>query len=117
MKFTAYYDNKNYKITIIKKGISVNGYNEFYCGRGTKLGNPFRMHSEDRRNVVCDEYEKVFHNQLKNNASYELEQMFDALLKYEEIKLSCYCAPKRCHTETIAKHLMEMLKEYYVDTM
>ena len=68
---------------------------DVYIGRGSKWGNPFQManHTEEERNRVCDEYEKYFWS--------------IGLYKYiDELKgktLGCFCKPKRCHGDFLAK--------------
>lgn len=78
--------------------------NHIYCGRGTALGNPFPMHNESQRDGVCDEYEKYFDhqvNELQNpDMLAELRLIYSAARK-GDINLGCFCAPKRCHCDTI----------------
>ena len=87
-----------------------------YAGRGSPLGNPFEMKSKEDRDRVCDEYEAWFKDNLDKNE----ELMFGlgyALNKARGgvLYLRCFCAPKRCHTETIKKHLLtQLVEEGYV---
>ena len=65
-----------------------------YCGRGSKWGNRNRMPCEADRDRVCDQYEiELYHNH-------------DLLRALDELKgqdLICFCAPKRCHCNTLVR--------------
>jgi len=87
--------------------------NNIYCGRGSALGNPFPMRNESQRDEVCDKYEVWFYEQLKAKSPQMLRQL---RIIYKEarkgdVNLGCFCAPKRCHCETIKRfieHHLEM---------
>lgn len=82
----------------------------YYIGRGSILGNPFVMidKSDEERNRVCEEFEKHFNNKvfIEKNQSFlnELDKLHNLSLK-EDINLGCFCAPKRCHGDTIKNFL------------
>lgn len=85
--------------------IVVNKYKEdfdIYIGRGSKWGNPFKtVNSSDKeRNRVCEEYEKWFWKTDLPSQLYELKGK----------RLGCFCKPKRCHGDFLAK-LVNELKE------
>lgn len=84
-----------------------------YCGRGSALGNPFKMNNENQRNTVCEDYEKYFHEQvevIKNEAMLkELRIIFKQALK-GDVNLGCYCSPKRCHCDTIKRFIENKLE-------
>ena len=88
--------------------------NHIYCGRGSALGNPFRMYSESQRDEVCDKYEEYFYEQvyvLKNEYMLkELRYIYNKALK-GDVNLGCFCAPKRCHCDTIKKFIEEKIQE------
>lgn len=72
-------------------------YGAVRIDRQSKFGNPFVMKddSDSERNRVCDEYE----------AWIKTKPQLIAAIK-EELKgkdLMCWCAPKRCHGETIMR--------------
>lgn len=78
-------------------------------GRPSPLGNPFIMHTEADRDKVCDLYEQWVRQQIaeKNSAvCNELNRIYK-LAKTHPIALGCFCAPKRCHAETIRQLLLE----------
>ena len=82
-----------------------------YIGRGSPLGNPFVMHTEEDRNVVCDKYEEWFNKQVQEGNACVLKELrrIYLLAKRQDIVLGCYCSPKRCHGETIKKFLDKYL--------
>jgi len=82
---------------------------DFRVDRASPLGNPFRMSNESQRDIVCDKYKEWIDTQiLKKDPSIlsELTSIRGALDIYKEVRLFCWCTPKRCHAETI-KHILE----------
>lgn len=82
--------------------------------RTSILGNPFylkNIHDNDQRNLVCDKYHAWFKQKLRETDSDFVKELFRLfkLAKSQDIILGCYCAPKRCHGETIKKFLEQML--------
>ena len=72
------------------------------------LGNKFVMRSELERDKVCEEYETWFNEQIdKQNELVlnELRRLYNIYKKYGKLNLFCWCAPKRCHAETIKNFL------------
>ena len=81
-----------------------------YCGRGSPLGNPFKMKSEEDRDIVCDKYEKYFQDRINKRDMRMLKELDRLEIVGKEkgiLMLGCFCAPKRCHCDTIAKYLRE----------
>lgn len=77
-------------------------------GRPTVLGNPFPMRKESERDSVCEQYEEWFNNKLSEQDPVvlnELRKLFVIGRQQGYLKLGCYCAPRRCHADTIAKFL------------
>jgi len=68
--------------------------------RGTAWGNPFIMHDESDRNKVCALYEKYARWRLRAEPLW-LEPLRKAKA------LACWCAPRRCHAETLERLLRE----------
>ncbi len=95
------------KITVVNK------YKEpdhTYCGRGTVLGNPFVMRNKTdaERNRVCDLYDAWFTKQVNDVQDPKVMHSLEALLtqaKHFDVNLGCFCAPKRCHCDTIKRYL------------
>lgn len=77
-------------------------------GRPTALGNPYYMANESMRNEVCDKYELWFKNKTEAKDPAVMNQLRTLWRKGKAddvLKLGCYCAPKRCHADTIARFL------------
>jgi len=80
-----------------------------YVGRPSVLGNPFEMKGESDRDYVCDEYEEwfLFKRATGDNAVCdELERLRGLYEEHGHLILTCWCAPKRCHAETIRNWLL-----------
>ena len=78
--------------------------NHVYCGRGSALGNPFNMNGEAMRDEVCDKYEEYFNEEVnvkKNPAMLAQLRVIWKQAKAGDVNLGCFCAPKRCHCDTI----------------
>lgn len=104
------------------------------CDRNTIYGNPFDMRNERERNAVCDGYEKYFwlivdSGKSPRDAAYlvawteglEISDVWKRknwrrttfmkainVLKPEDT-LNCWCAPKRCHCETLINFVEQNL--------
>lgn len=66
-----------------------------FVDRGTDWGNPFNMDEESDREHVCDMFEKY--------AAWRLLVEPKWLEPLRGNHLVCYCAPKRCHAETLRR--------------
>ena len=85
--------------------------NAQYIGRGSPLGTPFVMKSEADRDRVCDQYAVWFEERVKAGDALvmnELRRLYK-IAKRGGLVLGCYCAPKRCHGETIKGFLEKHL--------
>lgn len=82
--------------------------NDVKVDRSSVLGNPFLLSSELQRDQVCDKYANWLSEQVKNktNAYYELVRLKAMLQVHGELRLFCWCVPKRCHAETIREALL-----------
>jgi hypothetical protein len=67
--------------------------------RATQWGNPFILHDESMRDEVCDAFEEYARHRLLSEPDW-----LEPLRGYD---LACWCAPKRCHGDTILKLLAE----------
>lgn len=78
-----------------------------YVGRGSPLGNPFKMYKEADRNMVCDSYHNWFYAMVENNDPKIMKELdrLKRLASQGDLVLGCYCAPRRCHAETIKEYL------------
>ncbi len=76
---------------------------DVYIGRGSRWGNPFRMHKEEDRNLVVSQYRIYLFEQLQSG-----EVTPEDLLALDGKRLGCYCAPRACHGDVIVNAI-----EYY----
>jgi hypothetical protein len=79
-----------------------------YIGRPSPLGNPFRMATEAERDVVCDRYARWFQQRIDADDARvmdELRRLYRWHREHGELVLGCYCAPRRCHGDTIKAYL------------
>jgi len=71
------------------------------------LANPFQnpYHIEER-DKVCDEYEKWFKEERYGSEGTLLLLKLQALYRFHgKLRLFCWCAPEKCHAETIRNYL------------
>lgn len=71
------------------------GPDAVYIGRGSPYGNPFVIGKDGDRDDVCDKYEQY----LLNNP--QLLQAVKTTLRGRDVV--CFCAPKRCHGDTLVR--------------
>lgn len=81
------------EIKVLNKNKDTIPENSTYIGRPSKWGNPFVMRSENDRDSVCDQYQKWLYSQP--------ELMIAAVKELRDKNLVCYCAPRRCHGDTL----------------
>lgn len=78
--------------------------------RSTPIGNPFTMRNKKQRNMVCNSYAMWFTDAIdcksKLVMSY-LDELAKAYKRYGQLRLFCWCAPERCHGETIRKYILK----------
>lgn len=81
--------------------------------RTTIFGNPFPMRSEADRDAVCDEYHEYFIERMESDPGFALQ--VDRLAEKAQtegyLRLGCHCAPKRCHGNTIAAYVRNLLNK------
>lgn len=70
-----------------------------YCGRPSRLGNPYVVGRDGNRDEVI---RKCWNDQRWLRS---VQEFLDWLrtTNAENVILGCWCAPKRCHTEYIAR--------------
>lgn len=84
-----------------------------YIGRGSIFGNPWPISAAATRDEVCDKYEDYFHHRLKEDK--EFADNVNTLVEHVRLSstpvvLGCFCAPKRCHGETIKRYVEQQLE-------
>lgn len=79
---------------------------DFVVDRSSILGNPFVMGRDGDRDEVCEKYKDWFSVARDRAEVYtELKKMKDVYEKLGKLRLFCWCAPKRCHAETIREFI------------
>lgn len=78
------------KVFMIHKVPAAEEASSVYCGRGSPWGNPFIIGKHGDRDQVCDRFEAEV-----------LPNLDVSSLRGKN--LICYCAPKRCHCDSILK--------------
>lgn len=78
--------------------------------RSTAVGNPFFMRDESMRDEVCDKYAQYFDKMFgrQNEFTTSIHNIV-RIAKEHNVALGCWCAPKRCHAETIKKYIESVL--------
>jgi len=81
---------------------------EVRVDRTSILGNPYNVNKDMPRDKSCDQYELWFENQMQHSGAFNaaLEELVDIYEEHGRLNLYCWCAPLRCHAETI-KHWLE----------
>lgn len=91
----------NNSITVVKLSDHINAIN---IGKPKILGNPFVMKNESNRDEVCSQYEQWLTNKIQTQDKRILRELYRLAYYYRKhnyLKLGCYCAPKRCHGDSI----------------
>jgi hypothetical protein len=87
------------------------GWVKVYIGRGSVLGNRFRIGKDGTRDEVVKMYEDEFESRLTEPAfRNELVQIYKLLKSGKKVALMCYCKPARCHGDIVKKFLENNLK-------
>lgn len=89
--------------------------------RSTAVGNPYPMIHEGQRDEVCDDYKKYFYIIINTyrNTDTKIDTKDLNFLKYigyivntakkHDVALGCWCAPRRCHAETIKEFVESVI--------
>ena len=84
-----------------------------YIGRGSPLGNPFKMMGESEREVVIKRYKQWLWEQI-NKETEQKKEIMRLARKYKKegvLVLICYCAPKSCHGSVIKAAIEWIVRE------
>lgn len=75
-----------------------------YIGRGSGLGNPWPITKTDSRDAVCDRFAEYLAKKVEANdpsVCAELNRIVNCMHDFRKVELVCFCAPRRCHGESI----------------
>lgn len=85
-----------------------------YIGRGSPLGNPFRMknNSPIERERVLKLYKDWLDEKLFEGDRIVINELTNIaeLSKKEDVILGCYCHPKKCHGD----YIKQVIKEQFL---
>lgn len=76
---------------------------DVYIGRPGPFGNPFPLQSEGERLVCIEQFEKWF----LSDDSKAVEMRARALRELPGKILGCWCRPRICHGDVIARYVDE----------
>ena len=96
---------------------------DFRCDRKSPVGNPYTMHNESERDKVCEQYESLFDQTMHDNTLDDntvgplfnsnvgkfrayIQEIVNFHNQHGHVTLACWCAPKRCHCETIKRWIL-----------
>lgn len=96
---------------------------DFRCDRESPVGNPFAMHHESARDKVCEQYESLFDQTMHDDTLDDnivgllfnsnvgkfrayIQEIVNFHNQHGHVTLACWCAPKRCHCETIKQWIL-----------
>lgn len=76
------------------------------------LGNPFRMSSEDEREISIRKFYHYLREEYtkKGDVYNELVRLASMLKEGKDVYLVCCCAPSLCHGEVIARAVMGVIE-------
>ena len=77
--------------------------------RRSVLGNRFLMVGEESRDAVCDAYIEWFEEMVskkREGVMAKLGHLQKLYKQFGKLRLFCWCAPQRCHAETIRDYLL-----------
>ena len=67
---------------------------DYYIGRPSKWGNPYRVGIDGTRKECIDKYETWLN---------ENKELMDDIMELDGKVLGCHCKPKPCHGDVIVK--------------
>jgi hypothetical protein len=98
-----------YEITL---GNKKSGDTGEYIGRGTPLGNPFRIGRDGNRKEVIDKYAHWLKYQFNSGTKEVLSEIFrleKLCIAQQGLTLVCHCTPEKCHGEIIREVLYAIM--------
>ena len=82
--------------------------------RTTPLGNPMYMGWSCTRDEACDFHAEFLPEMIekkREDICKEMNRIYELYMEYNKLRLFCWCAPKRCHAETIKKIIIAKFQE------
>jgi hypothetical protein len=88
-----------------------------YIGRGSKLGNPFKIGIDGDRADVIEKFRQALWKDfgIKGELYDEIIKLAKLAQSGKDLKLSCFCAPLACHGDVIKKAIAYVIKNGDLD--
>ncbi len=99
-------------ITVVNKHHKESGE---YIGRGSPLGNPYKLNDTESRNDTIMRYSRYLYVKIREqdpDICNELQRLAELAMQ-GPLKLQCFCAPKACHGDVIKDTLINTIQEHY----
>ena len=92
--------------------VNAAGNRYVYVGRPTKWGNPFSHKSNTKAQYLTTSREEA----VRRYEDYLIanRELITALTELKGKVLGCWCSPKLCHAQVLAKHA-DMIEEHLED--
>lgn len=97
-------------ITVVNKHHKQDG---IYIGRGSPLGNPYRLSDGEPRGATLVRYSRYLHVKIREQdpaICNELNRLAQLAMK-GPLKLQCFCAPHPCHGDVVKDVLLAALNQ------
>ena len=101
----------------LRNGATPEGIHHLERRSKSPLANPFVMRMEHERDAVCALFHAYLNNKkpkgmvLSIQAHRKLDKLEIELRSKKELELACWCAPKRCHLESVAELLLHRVRD------
>lgn len=92
--------------------------NDIYIGRGSVLGNPFKIGSSNDRGTVIAKYKDYILREIAEANEKIIDEFsrIKEVARYNDVNLICFCAPKACHGDVI-KDILEGNYQNEIETL
>lgn len=96
-------------MTVVNKRTHTPTANDMYIGRGSILGNPYRIGRGFNRKEAIEAYKKYARKRIANDPEFRR-----AIAGTKDKTLVCFCKPLACHGDVIEQLERELSDEPYV---
>lgn len=103
------------RIQVANKHMAKPGPNDIYIGRGSPLGNPHRIGEGMPRDLAIAFYKDWLDDKVRRQDPVVLDALgdiADRVLRGEQVRLMCFCAPKPCHGEVIKRLVCNAITDH-----
>lgn len=81
-------------------------------GQASPLANPYQMNEHNSRDDVCEKYDLWIKEKIKVGDPLVIGALGDLIRRYKaqgDLTLICWCAPERCHCDTVKRIVLKNL--------